>query len=118
MTEAEPIQVLHYLTTDGRIPYESWLDTVTDPIGYSAIQARTDRLERGLFGDSKFVGDGVWELRVDTGPGYRLYYARAGKLVVILLCCGSKRTQATDIKTAKAYWSDYEKRTTTRSRTK
>jgi putative addiction module killer protein len=118
MAVAEPIQVLHYLTADGRIPYEEWLDTVKDPKGYAAIQGRTDRLERGLFGDARFVGEGVWELRIDTGPGYRVYYARAGKVLVILLCGGSKRTQDTDIETAKAYWSDYEKRTATRSRTK
>ena len=109
----DPIQVLHYQTADGRIPYREWLDTVTDPVGFAAIQVREDRLARGLFGDHKRVGDGVWELRVDTGPGYRVYYARAGKLVVILLCGGDKRSQKTDIKTAKAYWKDYEQRTRT-----
>ncbi len=116
MTEAAPIQVLHYITAANRIPYEEWLDTVKDPIGYAAIQSRTDRLERGLFGDAKFVGNGVWEQRIDTGPGYRVYYARTGKVVVILLCGGSKRTQNADIETAKAYWSDYEKRTGSRSK--
>ena len=109
------IQVLHYREGDGRIPYRDWLDTVTDPIGYSAIQVKEDRLARGLFGDHKMVGDGVWELRIDTGPGYRVYYARAGKMVVILLCGGDKRSQKTDIKTAKAYWRDYEQRTRTGS---
>lgn len=110
---SDPFQVLHYQTADGRIPYQEWLDTVADPAGYSAIQMREDRLERGLFGDHKPVGDGVWELRINTGPGYRVYYARAGKLVMILLCGGSKRTQSADIKTAKAYWKDYEQRTAT-----
>lgn len=109
----DPIQVLHYQTVDGRIPYREWLDTVTDPVGFAAIQVREDRLARGLFGDHKRVGDGVCELRVDTGPGYRVYYARAGKLVVILLSGGDKRSQKTDIKTAKAYWKDYEQRTHT-----
>ena len=108
---SESFQVLHYRSADGRIPYEEWLTTVTDPVGYSAIQVRADRLERGLFGDHKPVGDGVWELRVNTGPGYRVYYARAGKVVVILLCGGSKRSQQADIKNAKAFWRDYEQRT-------
>lgn len=59
------------------------------------------------------VGEGVWELRIDAGPGYRVYYARSGKQVVILLCGGDKRKQKADIKRAKEYWSDYEKRTRT-----
>ena len=109
----DPIQVLHYRAADGRIPYREWLDTVTDAVGYTAIQVKEDRLSRGLFGDHKMVGDGVWELRIDTGPGYRVYYARAGKLVVILLCGGIKRSQKADIKTAKDYWRDYEQRTPT-----
>ena len=108
---SDSFQVLHYRSVDGRIPYQEWLDTVADPVGYSAIQVRTDRLERGLFGDHKPVGDGVWELRVNTGPGYRVYYARARKVVVILLCGGSKRSQKADIENAKAYWRDYEQRT-------
>ena len=112
------VTVLHYQTADGRIPYREWLDTVTDPIGYSAIAVREDRLARGLFGDHKPVGDGVWELRVNTGPGYRVYYARAGKVVVLLLCGGSKRTQASDIKAAKLYWRDYEQRTQTGGRSR
>lgn len=107
----DPIQVLHYQTADGRIPYREWLDTVTDPVGYTAIQVKEDRLARGLFGDHKPVGDSVWELRIDTGPGYRVYYARAGKLIVLLLCGGNKRSQKTGIKTAKVYWRDYEQRT-------
>ena len=69
------IEVLHYQTADGRIPFREWLDTVNDPVAYAAIQVRKDRLARGLFGDCKPVGEGVWELRIDTGPGYRVYYA-------------------------------------------
>lgn len=75
-------------------------------------------MKRGLFGDCEPVGDGVWELRIDTGPGYRVYYARAGKQVVLLLCGGDKRRQKADIKRAKDYWEDYEKRTRTSGRTR
>jgi putative addiction module killer protein len=114
----DPVQVLHYQTADGQIPYREWLDTVTDPVGYTAIQVKEDRLARGLFGDHKPVGDGVWELRIDTGPGYRVYYARVGKLVVILLCGGDKRSQKADIKMAKNYWRDYEQRTRTSGTTR
>ena len=64
------------------------------------------------------VGEGVWELRIDTGPGYRVYYARSGKQVVLLLCGGDKRKQTADIKRAKDYWSDYVKRTRAGGRTR
>lgn len=112
------IEVLHYQTSDGRIPFREWLDTVTDPVGYASIQVRKDRLARGLFGDCEPVGDGVWELRIDTGPGYRVYYARSGRQVVLLLCGGNKRSQKADIKRAKTYWRDYEQRTHSRGRSR
>lgn len=111
----DSVQILHYQMVDGRIPYREWLDTVTDPVGYAAIAVREDRLARGLFGDHQPVGNGVWELRINTGPGYRIYYARAGKVVVLLLCGGNKRSQQSDIKAAKTYWRDYEQRTQARS---
>ena len=107
----EPFELLHYQTVDGRIPYRQWLDTVTDAVAFAAILSRTDRLKRGLFGDCEPVGESVWELRIDTGPGYRVYYARSGRRILLLLCGGDKRKQTADIKRAKEYWSDYEKRT-------
>ena len=91
---------------------------MTDPVAYAAIQVRKDRLARGLFGDCDPVGEGVWELRIDTGAGYRVYYARSGKQVVLLLCGGDKRSQKADVKTAKAYWRDYEQRTRSRGRSR
>ena len=112
----DPIEILHYQTFDGRIPFRDWLDTVNDPVGYASIQVRKDRLARGLFGDCEPVGEGIWELRIDTGPGHRVYYARSGRQVVLLLCGGNKRSQRADIKIAKAYWRDYEKRTRSRGR--
>ena len=78
--------------------------------GRIAIQRRIDRVLRDNFGDHKFCQDGVWELRIDLGPGYRIYYAQEEKAVVLLLCGGSKRTQTTDITTAVRYWEDYQRR--------
>ena len=69
------LAVFHYQTSDKRIPYREWLDTVRNPVAFAAVQLRVDRLERGLFGDCAPVGEGVWELRIDYGPGYRVYYA-------------------------------------------
>ncbi len=76
----------------------------------AAVLARVDPLAFGMFADWKAVGDGVCELRVHLGAGYRIYFGRDGKMVVILLCGGEKRTQGADIRRAKRYWRDYEAR--------
>lgn len=69
------------------------------------------RLELGSFGDQRFERDGVWELRIDTGPGYRVYYALSGKQVVLLLCGGDKSTQRADFDRACQHWQDWQRRT-------
>ncbi len=71
------------------------------------VRARLNRIRLGNFGDCKSVGGGVSELRIDFGPGYRVYYGREGLSVVILLCGGIERIQARDIVTAQAYWKEY-----------
>ena len=106
----EPFELLYYQTQSGRVPYWEWIESVRDSIARSSILARTDRLRRGLLGDCEPVGDGVWELRIDVGPGYRAYCARAGKQVVLLLCGGDKRRQSADIKRAREFWRDYAQR--------
>ena len=70
------------------------------------VRARLNRVRLGNFGDSKPVGGGVEELRIDFGPGYRVYYGREDSVGVILLCGGDKRTQARDILTAREYWKE------------
>lgn len=79
--------------------FSSWLGKLTDTAG-ARIVARLRRLELGNPGDTKSVGGGVSEMRIDYGPGYRVYYTRRGKTVVILLCGGNKQTQDKDIKAA------------------
>ena len=81
--------------------FVTWHQSLADERARDKIRARIGRLERGLFGDSKSVGDGVSEMRVDYGPGYRLYYTRRGRTVVILLSGGDKASQARDIKLAR-----------------
>lgn len=80
--------------------YAAWIDGLRDIKGRARILARIERLAAGNPGDVKPVGDGVSELRIDTGPGYRVYFTKRGREIVILLAGGDKSSQATDIKTA------------------
>jgi putative addiction module killer protein len=104
------VKIHHYLTSAGTDPFQRWLDELKDLRGRVAIQRRIDRVANGNFGDHRFCRDGVWELRIQFGPGYRVYYGREGETVVVLLCGGSKRTQSADIKQAVHYWLDYQRR--------
>jgi len=80
--------------------FSKWLRELRDRQARARIQTRIDRLQLGLAGDVKPVGEGVSELRIDYGPGYRVYFIRRGRELVILLAGGDKRTQDRDIKTA------------------
>ena len=96
-----------YETADGKVPFNIWLTKLRDRKGRAVIRTRITRLQLGLFGDTKPVGNGVYELRVNFGPGYRVYYGLDGNNIVLLLCGGDKSTQTKDIKIAQYYWSDY-----------
>jgi putative addiction module killer protein len=93
---ANPRELRLYRTSSGKVPFEDWMDGLRDGRGRAQIEVRLDRLELG-----------VLELRIDFGPGYRVYFAEDGPVVVLLLIGGDKSTQRKDIKTAKAYWKDY-----------
>lgn len=82
--------------------FASWLKDLSDERARAKVVVRIRRLSLGNFGDVKPVGDGVSELRIDYGPGYRLYFVRRGAALIVLLCGGDKSTQAKDIETAKA----------------
>jgi len=109
-------EVRHYVTASGADPFAKWFKALPDRQAQARIQMRLDRLERGLLGDAEFCGDGVWELRIDWGPGYRVYYARSGERILLLLLGGDKRKQQADIKQAKEYWHDYQDRTKTQTK--
>ncbi len=81
--------------------FASWLDGLRDLHGRARVQARIERLAAGNAGDVKPVGEGVSEMRIKTGPGYRVYFIKRGREVIVLLAGGDKSTQPADIETAK-----------------
>jgi putative addiction module killer protein len=104
-----PYRLEYYLEDNGRAPLTEWLSNLRDRNAHARISARLNRVKLGSFGIVKALGDGVHELKIDYGPGYRVYYAMSGKTVVLLLIGGDKTTQKHDIKTAKAYWKQQQK---------
>jgi putative addiction module killer protein len=103
-------EIRHYLTPDGKDIYQEWQHALRDTKARIAIDRRVNRLELENFGDHKFCRDGVWELRIDVGPGYRVYYAVAGSQIILLLLGGDKRTQTADMDRACTYWQDWQRR--------
>lgn len=86
---------------------QRWLNSLRDRAGRDRIISRVDRLKRGLVGDVQPVGDGISELRVHHGPGYRVYFLRRGELLVVILCGGDKDSQARDVTRARALAAEW-----------
>ena len=105
-----PKEAYLYRFRSGRCPFEDWLESLKDRIGRAKIRARIARVRAGNLGQCASVGEGVCELKVDFGPGYRVYFGEVGNAIVILLCGGDKSTQTKDIKAAHQYWADYWRR--------
>ena|ERR1700691_3913175 len=105
------MEVRRYLTTAGRDVFGEWLAGLADRHAKARIADRIDRLSQGSFGDRKALGGRLFEMRIDWGPGYRIYYAMIGQTCVLLLCGGDKRRQASDIRRARDYFKDYLQRT-------
>lgn len=104
------VTLLEYLNVDGGSPYRVWFDSL-DPHAAARVAVAQVRLSQGNFSNAKGVGSGVFELKVDFGPGYRIYFGKDGDTLVILLGGGTKKKQQDDIDTAHARWRDYKKRT-------
>ena len=105
--EARPRELLEYVTESGRCPFGEWLNGLRDVQARALIRKRLNRVRLGNLGDSKNLGEGVKEMRMDFGPGYRIYFGDDGAKLVILLCGGDKGSQVADIRQAKEYWADY-----------
>ncbi len=98
--------IREYLTPDGRSPFRDWLDAL-DGSMRARIQARVLRFETGNLGEQKAVGEGIWEARLAFGPGYRIYFGKEQRTVVLLLLGGDKASQRRDIRQAQRFWADY-----------
>lgn len=108
--EATPKELHIYITEEGREPFSEWLASLRDIKARAKIRVRLDRVSLGNLGDCHGVGEGVQELRIDYGPGYRVYFGLEGQTIVLLLCGGDKSTQTKDIETAKRYLNEYRRR--------
>jgi putative addiction module killer protein len=101
----QQIGTLPVYTVNRTEVFDTWLAELADLRARAKILVRIRRAERGHFGDVRLLEEGVFEMRIDCGPGYRVYYAREGRTMYLLLCGGNKSTQAADIKHAKTLWT-------------
>jgi putative addiction module killer protein len=100
---------LKLLTTQGgESPFEEWYLSLRDNLTRTRIRSRLDRLVLGNFGDSKFLADGVYELRLQFGSGYRIYYANVNSSIIVLLAGGDKGSQKKDIELAISLWRMFQ----------
>jgi len=103
-------QIRRYRRENGRVPFDEWFAGLRSKLLKAEVAARLDMLELGNFGDCNAVGQGVIELRIHSGGGFRIYCGRHGNDVVILLSAGGKSTQAADILRARRFWADWKRR--------
>jgi len=103
------VEVREYLERDGPSPYAAWFDRLHQEAA-TKIAAALARIQQGNFSRAKGVGTGMYEYRIDFGPGYRIYFGRDGERLVILVGGGTKKRQREDIQTALARWQDYKQR--------
>ena len=99
-----------YQAASGRYPFDNWFRKIRDKRTRAQVLTRLDRLELGNFGDHKSLGNGLAELRIHSGSGIRVYYTKIGNTVVLLLCGGTKGSQAADIIKAREYLEEYRSR--------
>ncbi len=100
-------QVREYINEAGKSPFRKWFKKLGKAT-QAKIQVKVFRFEQGNLGDHKALGDGVWEARINVGSGYRLYFGKAGKQILLLLLGGDKSTQRADVKKAKEFWMNYK----------
>ena len=108
--EAQEKTILTYVKADGSVPFNDWLEALKDRKARAIVRTRINRVRLGNLGDCKSVGEGLSELRIKFGAGYRIYFGQEKETIIILLSGGDKSSQDKDIKQAKKYWQDYKRR--------
>lgn len=108
--EIVPRKIRIYMTQSGYKPYEEWIDACQDKKTRGIIRRRISRLSQGNFGDCERLNTYLYELKIDYGPGYRVYFGVEDLTIVVLLCGGTKKTQKKDIGNAKKYWNELRNR--------
>ncbi len=108
--ETFPYTIEYYLTESGGKPFKERLDGLKDIAARQKVRIRLDRVRLGNLGRNRSIGEGAYELKIDYGPGYRVYYGLDKKTVVLLLLGGDKSSQKKDIALACRYWEDYKRR--------
>ena len=103
------IDVREYVDRGGRSPYATWFDSLSAEAAAKVATAAT-RISLGNFSNVEGIGSGVFEYKLDFGPGYRIYFGKDGEELVVLLCGGTKKRQQRDINAAMANWQDYKRR--------
>lgn len=103
------VRLVQYETSDGRVPFARWFNSL-DARAAAKINSALAQMELGNFGDHKSVGGGVWERRINFAKGYRVYFARDGQRLILLLTGGDKSRQQADIAEARRLWTDYKHR--------
>ena len=106
MAESNPRKIEYYVTATGGVPFVKWRDELDLKVR-ATVAARLSRLELGNEGVSKALGEGIYELKIDIGPGYRVYFGKVGHVIVVILAGGTKRHQNKDIQKAKIYWREW-----------
>jgi putative addiction module killer protein len=104
------MEVNIYETLDGKVPFSEWLTSLRDLQAAARILLRIDRVKQGNLGDHKFIDDGIFELRIDVGAGYRVYFARLESQEILILWGGDKSSQTRDIEKARKFWLDCRNR--------
>ena len=99
-----------YQMPNGTIPFTEWFNSIRDRRAIERIRARLQSIKLGNLGEHKFVGNGVWELKINVGKGYRIYYGQVDQTIILLLCGGDKTSQNRDIELAIDYWTEYKER--------
>lgn len=102
------MEIQIYRDKNGNEPFEQWLSSIKDNPTWARIDNRLKRVRLGLLGDHRLIGEGVFELRLDFGPGYRIYFGRIGPEHILLLTGGDKSSQRRDIAIAKQYWKHFK----------